>query len=212
MPPYLKEEEGLTHLLHQPTSRNPQTDVAHKLLEVCNSELVPDYFIISNDDIYPVAPVTITDLDLHTAMGKLGVRGSSGSVYRKNAANTLTALKKAGIKSPWDYATHTPVGVWKKELKEVINKFHADEVGHLVTTLYFNTVWPDHRPILVDNGANPGNPGTQSYVGSAFKKVPSAAMKKAFQERKFINNNDAGWTSVEPFLKMLFPDKSRFEK
>lgn len=213
------------HIVHTATSKNPQVDVAQKLLEVCKCPLqdgrdnaehvtggVPDYFIISNDDIYPVAPLTITDLDLHTAMGRLGQRGSAGSLYRKNAANTLESLKAAGIKAPFDYATHTPVGVWKKELAEVIERFKADKVGHLVTTLYFNTVWPDHRPILVDNGASAGNPGTQSYVASVYRKVPPASVKKAFQERKFINNNDAGWSSVEPFLKKLFPDKSRFEK
>ncbi|MEO9474148.1 MAG: hypothetical protein ABJG41_01395 [Cyclobacteriaceae bacterium] len=200
------------HIPHTPTQNNPQVDVAQKLLAAIQSGLLPEYFIISNDDIYPLAPLTISDIDIHTVMGRLGKRGSAGSVYQKNAENTLKALKQSGIKKPWDYATHTPVGVWGDKLAEVISAFAADSVGYLVSTLYFNTQFPDSRPIIVDNGNNTGHPGTRSYVGSVFKKANTAAVQKAFDERKFMNNNDAGWSCVEPILKKLFPSPSRFEK
>ncbi len=192
-------------------SPNPQIDVAQKLLLACESELVSDYFIISNDDIYPVCPVTLTYIDLPTTMGRLKQRGAPGGMYRENAERTLQALKKAGVKAPWDYATHTPMGVWKKELKEVIEKYNATKKGFLVGTLYMNLSYPSLRPIVIDNGVKSDHPGTQSYVGSAFKKVQSAAMAEAFKTRVFINNDDRGYDSVLPFLKKLFPEKSRFE-
>ena len=204
--------DKVIYIPHTPVSANPQVDVAQKLLAACQSDQVPDYFFLSNDDIYPVAPVTISDVDIQKASGRLGVRGSANSLYRKNAARTLEALKTEGIKAPWDYATHTPVGVWKKELEDVITRFRAQEEGHLVTTLYFNTVWKGHRPVLVDTGEHPAHKGTQSYVASVFRQVHRSVVARAFAERKFINNNDSGWSSVEPFLKKAFPEKSRFEK
>lgn len=213
LPKTLSIGTGLVHIEHTPTSHNPQIDVAQKLLLACESELVSDAFILTNDDIYPVCPMTLTDIDLHVSKGKLGIKGASGGVYRKNAANTLTALKAEGVKAPDDYATHTPVVMWKKELKEVILKFKANEVGHLLTTLYFNTVWSGHRPVIIDDGNNVDHPGSRSYVACAYKStIPQAVLKQAFATRKFINVNDRGWSVVEPFLKKLFPSKSKFEK
>ncbi len=205
-------DDGVIHLEHTPTSPNPQIDVAQKLLLACDSHLVDDHFILSNDDIYPVCPITITDIDMHVAMGRLGVRGAAGSMYRSNSANTLNALQKEGIKSPFDYATHTPSVFWKKELKEIILRFKATEVGHLVGTLYFNVVWKDHRPIIVDNGINDKHVGSKQYVASVFKSgTKPELIRRVFAERKFINNNDSGWDGVLPFLRKTFPDKSRFE-
>ena len=127
-------------------------------------------------------------------------------------SKTATALKEAGIAKAFDFATHTPVGFFKDQLREVIESFQAAEQGHLVSTLYFNTLYQDIRPILVDTGINRNDPGTQSYVASVYRKVSPEVLKTALTERKFINHNDAGWTSVAPFLKKLFPDKSSFEK
>jgi len=200
------------HISHKSTSPNPQVDVAQKMLLACESELIPEFFIWTNDDIYPVARVNMTLLDLHTAMGRLKQRGAPGGVYCANASRTLSALRKAGVAAPWDYATHTPVVFWKEPLSEIIHQFKADNDGYLVSTLYFNLVYRGDRPILVDNGINEGHPGTRQYIASAFKRVAAAILARAFDERIFINNDDKGWPSVEPFLKKLFSKKSAFEK
>jgi hypothetical protein len=214
-PSFLKVQDattdGIIHIPHAVKSLNPQIDVAQKLRIACESDLVPDYFIVSNDDIYPTSPVTITDLDLQTSGGKLGSRGSAGSTYSKNAARTLDVLKKAGIKSPWDYATHAPVGFHKAPLLNILERFKACEEGYLLATLYFNILWYDYIPILVDNGSNDKHHGTRSYVVSIFRKISAQAVMAACVSRKFLNNNDAGWTSVEPVLKKLFPNKCHFE-
>lgn len=205
--------EDIIIIPHTPTSDNPQIDVANKMLVACDSDLVPEYFIWSNDDIFPLCPLTMTDLDLLVAHGKLGKRGSSGSVYHKNASNTLLALKKAGVVTPFDYATHTPVVFWKKELQEIIQQFNATETGHLISSLYFNLVYPEARPILVDVGVTHNHPGTQSYVASVFRSnVDQKILQEALSTRKFINCNDAGWTAIAPALQKLFPEKSAFEK
>ena len=203
--------DNVLHIPHKPNQSNPQVDVAQKLLLACESDLVSDYFIVSNDDIYPVCPISLTYLDLPTANGPLGQKGTAGGTYRKNSDRTLSALKKAGIAKPWDYGTHTPTGFWKSELREVIQQFSADKEGYLISTLYGNLVWSGIRPIIVDNGEKPNHEGTRTYVGSAYKVIAPGVMQKAFDERVFINSNDHGWTSVLPFLKKQFPDKSKFE-
>lgn len=199
--------KGLGHIPMKPQSKNPQIDVAHKMMAAIASDLVPDFFIWSNDDIYPVCNISISDIDVLKSMGRLGRRGSDGSIYRKNAARTLDALKKSGIRNPWDYATHTPVTFYKEPLADVISKFKCDKEGHLVSTLYFNTVWQGHNPIRVNIGAG------GSIIASIWRKnADRKLVKKAFEDRQFINNSDAGWSATEPFLKKLFPKKCRFEK
>jgi len=199
--------KDIIHIPHKPTQDNPQIDVAHKLMAAIASEEVPDFFILSNDDIYPVANLTISEIDVLKANGRLTSRGAPGSTYAKNTENTLKALRKVGIENPYDFATHTPVTIHKNELAETIQQFECDKVGHLIYSLYANTFFIGHRPIITDNGAG------GSIVASVFRANPNLeVLGRAFDERKFINHNDAGWTAVIPFLKERFGEKCRFEK
>ncbi|MEQ8548729.1 MAG: hypothetical protein RIC03_12505 [Cyclobacteriaceae bacterium] len=204
--------DNIVHIPHTPISDNPQVDVAQKLMMAIESDLVSDFFIVSNDDIYPVSPLSLTQIDLLVSGGPFVPRGNAGGVFRENSERTIEALKEAQIKTPMDYSTHTPVTYWKEELKEILLKYGCLENGFLISTLYNNIVWQGSRPVVVDNGANPGHAGTRSYVGSAFKKVNPDNMRDAFENRIFINNDDRGWASVLPFLQKLFPEKSSFEK
>jgi len=207
------DQNSIEYIPFKETSKNPQINTAAKMLAIIESKVVPDYFIWSNDDIYPVTTLTISEIDLITAEGPLKARGSDGGLFRKNSARTVAALKKEGITDGFDYVTHTPVGFWKDKLRDVIKKFGADKEGHLIATLYFNYVWNGHRPVIIDNGVNPNHKGTQSYVACVFNgKVSDRKLEQAFSERKFINHNDAGYEKVLPFLKKLFPKKSSFEK
>ena len=199
--------KGIIHIEHKSESDNPQVDVAHKMMAAIASDEVPECFIWSNDDIYPVSNLLYEDLLILKANGRLVRRGTPGGVYSKNTDRTIAALKKVGISDPWDFATHTPVVMWKNELAEVIQQFNCDKEGHLVYTLYANTLYQGYNPIKVDNGAR------GSIVASVYRADPDKeVLKKAFEERKFINNNDAGWPAVKPYLSKLFGEKSRFEK
>ncbi len=199
--------KGIIHIEHKAEDVNPQVDVAQKMMAAIASDEVPESFIWSNDDIYPVSNLMYEDLMVLKANGRLGRKGTPGSVYSKNGDRTLAALKKAKIENPWDFATHTPVVLWKKELAEVIQQFNCDKEGHLVYTLYANTLYQGFNPIIVDNGSR------GSIVASVYRSDPDKGiLEKAFAERKFINNNDKGWPAVKPYLSKLFGEKSRFEK
>lgn len=196
-----------THIPIKPQHKNPQIDVAHKMVQAIAAAEVPEYFFWSNDDIYPVCHLTISDIDILKAHGRLQKKGAPGGIYRENSLRTVSALKRAGITMPWDFATHTPVAFHKYELAEVITRFNCLKEGHLVSSLYFNTTFRGHRPILTQNGAE------GSIVASVFKSNPDKRiLERVFNRKKFINNNDAGWKPVLPYLQKLFPKKSRFER
>jgi hypothetical protein len=199
--------DKIIHIPHTPVSTNPQIDVAHKMMAAIASDLVPDTFIWSNDDIYTLCPVGLADIMVLKAHGKLSKRGLSGGIYQENSLRTLAALKKEGITEPYDYATHTPVFLIKEHLSEVISKFKCAEEGHLVYTLYANYWSRGQRPIITHND------GRGSIVASVFRANPDARiMEEVFETRKWVNNNDAGWPAVQGYLRKLFPEKSGFEK
>lgn len=196
------------HIPHKPESDNPQIDVASKMAAAIASDLVPEVFIWSNDDIYCVSDIQPADLLLLKAVpGGLAAKGSAEGIYRKNGERTLKALKDVGISNPFDYASHTPVVFEKEKLAETLARFKCTKEGHLVSSLYFNTHFPNVRPVILDNT------GRGSVVASVFRENPNPkVMPQIFATQKWVNNNDKGWKAVEPFLAKLFPDKSAVEK
>lgn len=199
--------DRVIHLPHRAESDNPQIDVAHKLAAAIASGLVPDRFILSNDDIFPIAPIGIEDILTKKITGPLREKGKEQTVYRLNSINTLKALAMVGISNPKDYATHLPVVFEKEKLAQVLAKFECMKVGQMISTLYFNVHYPDARPIVVKNDI------TGSIMISVWKPNPNAeALRKVMHDRQFVNVNDLGWPYVEPYLIRFFPKKSVFEK
>lgn len=199
--------EDVIHLEHTPESDNPQIDVAHKLLLVLASGvLTNDYFILSNDDIFLLGETDTQDIFFHKAFGELnsGV-GQRGGRYNKNAENTLKALQADQLPIH-RFGTHTPVALYRKELSETIGKYKADEEGHLITSLYFNSHYPGIRPVQVDGGKN------DPILVSVYRSdVPVEVLEDVLVKRKFCNVNDAGWKAVEPHLSKAYPNKSKWE-
>lgn len=200
--------EKVLHIPHKPMSDNPQIDVASKMAAAIASDLVPEVFVWSNDDIYCVSDIQPAELLLLKAMpGGLAAKGSSNGIYRENALRTLKALKAAGIEKPYDYATHTPVVFEKSKLADTLATYKCTKEGHLVSSLYFNTHFPKVKPVILDNS------GRGSVVASVFRPNPNPqVMPTIFATQKWVNNNDPGWKAVEPYLVKMFPDKSAFEK
>lgn len=195
------------HIPHRAESDNPQVDVASKLAAVVASGLVPDRFILSNDDIFPVAPIGMEDLLTKKITGPLREKGKESTTYRENSIRTIAALKAEGITQPKDYATHLPVVLEKEKLAEVLAHYQCLKNGHMISTLYFNHHFPDARPIVVQNDIR------GSIMISVWKPNPDpAALRKVMHDRQFVNVNNFGWPHVEPYLVKFFPKKSAFEK
>lgn len=199
--------KDIIHIPHKRTNTNPQIDVADKLATVIASELVNEIFIWSNDDIYPVAPVYQEDILVRKSMGILAHKESTVGDYRENSLRTIEVLSKRKIGRIYDYATHLPVIYEKAKLAETLATFKCQKEGFLISSLYFNTHFPDERPIITRNDDR------GSIVASVWSSSPNPEiLKRVFEERKFINHNDKGWPHVLPYLKNLFPEKSRWEK
>lgn len=199
--------KNIIHIPHKPVSTNPQVDVAHKMMTAIASKDVPEYFIWSNDDIYCLCDIHPADIHVLKAHGKLVQKGLPNGLYRNNSLRTVKALKDAGIADPYDYATHTPVYLEKEYLAEVIERFNCTKEGYLIYSLYANLGFPNVRPIITYNDTR------GSIVASVYRPDPDRKiLEHVIANRKWLNNNDSGWKAVEPYLKKLFPNKSKFEK
>lgn len=189
------------------SSNNPQIDVALKMAAAIASDLVPEEFIWSNDDIYPTTSVIESDVRLITALGVLKAV-KNGRIYDNNRINTIKGLKEHQLPI-FDYATHTPVVFNKAMLAQVLEEFNCFEQGHLVSSLYFNYWFPDVYPIMVHNG---GSAAFGNYVVSVFRQgVDPKVIATEAKRRKFLNNNDAGWPATQVYLKKAFPKACEFE-
>lgn len=203
--------EFASHLVaHIPaviTTDNPQVDIASKLMQAIASDLVPDFFIFSNDDIYLTNPITPEELCAPKIAGLLGeTKRKANPKYAQKIEATLKALKDAGL-NVYDYSTHLPFLYHKKELAEVIRKFKAEENGLLISSLYFNSTLPDYTPEVTKGNAS------GDHVVYVYRENPNlSVVEHGFTDRKFVNHNSVGYASVLPFLKKYFPEKSRFEK
>lgn len=186
--------------------RNPQADVTHKVFTAIASGLVRENFILSNDDIYLLGPTTKADIEVLKAFGELSKSGKDGGLYNQNARKTAIALEKNGLPTV-KYGTHTPMLLNAEKLTEIIEKYNALENGYLLTSLYFNELYPHARPIQVDGG-----PRDQILASVYRADVPETTLADVFAKRKFMNCNSKGWPSVKSMLESTFAEPSRFEK
>lgn len=184
--------------------RDPQADVTSKLLTAIATLGIEGQVIISNDDIFLLGETHISDLKGY-AYGDLKSAGRKGGTYSDNAIRTRDALAKNNLPTH-RYGTHTPVLMDAVKLCEVIEKYKATEKGYLLSSLYFNETLPTYRPIQVNGGLH------DSILASVYKsKVQIEPLHTAIQTRKFLNCNTEGYKAVEPFLKSIFPEKSKYE-
>jgi len=198
--------DEIVHIGTLALSNNPQIDVAYKLMVAIEAPEVPAKFIWSNDDIYPVTPLHLADLELLTTSGKLGeTKPNVNGMYLENLQRTLSALKEKAS-SFWDYSTHTPFVFEKDKLADILEQYQPYQEGYLISSLYFNTYFPDVVPIKIPGGkADP-------YVGFVYKENPDLEiLKHAIENRKFINHNNKGYKQVIKLIEQKFKDKSRFE-
>jgi len=187
--------------------RNPQADVAHKLLTAIASGDVTGDFILTNDDIFILGETTLADLAYLRVAGKLETgAGKSGGIYHQNATRTAQLLREKG-RPTFRYGTHTPVVLNAGLLAEVIKEYNATERGTLLTSLYFNHHYPDARGMVTVTGGK-----ECTILASIYRENPDKeVLHQALERRKFINVNSAGWKAIKPILEADYPEKSRFE-
>lgn len=187
-------------------SNNPQIDVANKLMVAIAADEIPEDFIWSNDDILPVSPIHIGDIQLLKANGLLtNSKPGLNGVYAENMQRTIELLQK--YKLPvWDYSTHTPFYFNKEKLSSVISQLRADETGYLISSLYFNSYFPEINPVIVAGDAN------CFFTAYVYRdNPPMSVVNEVFKSRKFVNYNDKAYSAIRSVIESKYSDKSTFE-
>ena len=194
-------------IAHTPESENPQIDCVHKIMMAIASDLVPEEFVWLNDDIFVVNPTLAQELHVLNANGLLEeTKQSVTGVYKENKDTTLAILQELGA-STFDYDTHTPMVFQKNVLASIIKKSKANEIGLLLASLYYNLVYAGFTPFILDGGV------ADILSANVYRPNPNAeVLQKAFESRRYINVNDAGYDAVLPLLEAKFANKSVYEK
>lgn len=185
--------------------RNPQADVAHKLLYANTSGEVDGEFILTNDDIYLLGPTTLSDLRQPKILGNLLDITKKG-MYADNARRTA-AMLKSSKKGTLNYGTHTPMVLDAVKLADTIRGYKATERGVLLTSAYFNHHQPEPRGLLRLNGGANG-----TILLSVYSETPPTdVVLKALKRRKYLNCNAKGWRAIKWMFEQEYSEKSRFE-
>ncbi|HWK58117.1 MAG TPA: hypothetical protein VNQ80_12295 [Parapedobacter sp.] len=185
--------------------RNPQADVAHKLLYAITSGTVNGQFILTNDDIFLLGPTTLSELQQPKILGNLTDINKKG-MYGDNARRTSSMLKSAG-KATLNYGTHTPMVLDSEKLADTIRGYKALDKGVLLTSAYFNHHQPEPRGLIKLNGALNGTILISVYS----ENPPLDVVQTALKRRKYLNCNTRGWKKISHIFEEAYPEKSRFE-
>lgn len=166
---------------------DPQLDVTRKFLRVI--ERFPEYdgFIVTNDDIYPVNDFDIVDVKQLKCDGLLSEQKKCGGIYASKRNETYTILRDKNL-PVFDYACHLPVYFNSERLLEVVECFDCKNKGLLLSSLYFNFVYPNRIPLRLDMGYD------NLKVSVARQNANLVKLKELIPQKIWVNNSPVGWS------------------
>ena len=203
-------------VLFIPTKRNDTAaftnclDANNKMNKLLLNEDISSDFIITYDDIYFLKNTTKTDLETVYAKGDGNTTASS--IWSKLLLQTCNHLKVKG-KTQFNFETHTPRLINKKNMTEVYKTYRPIRHRLLHFTLYFNHFLSNKLPILLshENKIKAGFYGT-SDIHSLSNKGTVSDIQKRISGFKFLNHDDKGLSkNLEKLISKRFPNKSKFE-
>jgi hypothetical protein len=131
------------------TFRPKLNDALHKWRTALDSELVGDMIVWMMDDIYFIQPISLESLAQPRAFKQKSAhslaRWNEKSGFSSAKKRTMELLHQAGLPM-WDFATHLPHVVQRKQAMEVFDKFDILANEALWEILYENYVLGDRRP------------------------------------------------------------------
>ena len=174
-------------LPHECQTDNPPLDVVAKLLAVIGEFPEVENLIVTNDDIYPVNDFDIIEVMMLKADGLLTDEKKSGKLYKENREKTLKALRASGM-SVYDYGSHLPMFYNVEELIKVIETHNLTKEAMLISSLYFNTVYPSFVPLML-------NMETDNLKVIVGRQNANLKLLREYISRKvFVNNSVVGWS------------------
>ncbi|MBC7382816.1 MAG: hypothetical protein H7296_07440 [Bacteroidia bacterium] len=197
-------EVKFEHIPHVAEIESFELDLVHQLLAVIASDLVPEIFILSAQNMSVINPITAADIFVFKANGMLG----DVKTFAPDAealANTIKVLQDAFLPT-FDYETNTPVILHKDHLAKVIDSYNAAEKPYLIISLYMNLMCKKFVPIILDNVVT-----DPISAGISHSSPDVAIMKRVINNRKFLYHKPAGFAGALPHLKKLFDAEEQAE-
>jgi hypothetical protein len=178
--------------------KNTYTNAFNNLKAISESLEISDSFVLMNDDFFIINKIDKIEyfyngtlLDKITKYKEL----LGGSGYITKLIKTFNRLKKSNTASPIDYELHIPFPMEKDKLKTILNR----DSGFLHRSIYGNKF-------------NVGG----SQIEDVKVYISGGLVKKSFdyinKKSDFLSTTDDSFILVEPMLKDLFPNKTKYEK
>lgn len=180
-------DADILHIPHECNTDNPPLDIVAKLKELFTVCPEIEYFVLTNDDIYPVNDFDLVEVQFLKCDGLLTDPKSVGTTYAKNRQKTLELLRKEG-KPIFDYGCHTPILMHTEQLLDLFEKYDMEKNSYLVSSLYFNTYFPARVPLRL-------NLESDNIKVGVYRKTANLQRLLELMKRKiWVNNSQSGWT------------------
>jgi len=154
-----------------------------------------DGCIWSNDDIYPVAPVTISDIKVLKGVGAdLTGNISSPNHFQRAMYRTREVLQSVG-RPVYNYSSHCPRWFYFKRLATLMNSFALLSTPLLIESLYFNYWYTNPKAVRV----NVNKPGNRFKCGlyTDDHEANLRTLKEALERGVlFVNHSPKGWSEA----------------
>lgn len=178
-------------------AKEPALDIARKMRYAmsffANNPLADNFSgcIWSNDDIYPVNPVTLKDIKaLKWIRTEMTGNPESANYFQRSMYRSAVALREAG-KPAHNHCTHLPNWFDFGRLKEVLDAYDCDNTPHLIGCLYYNHWYTSPKAVRIDVS----KPGNRYKVGVYTRNYDLDSLRKQIEAGTlFVNNSSAGYS------------------
>jgi len=187
-------------------------DVCNKIKTVCELKDIGHAFIYMYDDTFFMNPTDPKEIRTFRAMENMAdvkkwfATTTASKKWCSLLEKTLKELisKKLPI---YNYETHCPRFFEVPKLRNLIARYHPEVDPWMITTLYYNTFYPQVKPQLIA-------PYGADWRLGVYKTFTKAELLKKIKGRKILNlgKDIINDPEVRSFMDHLFPDKSKYEK
>lgn len=174
------------------------TNTYRKILKACQSPLLSEDFLLSNDDFFLNSDFDANTFPYyHRGELQLHIDNPKATPYPLSKMNTAQVLTQLG-KPLLHYGVHCPMRMNKKSFIEITSIFDWKvKGGYLTRCLYGNM-----------NGI----PSTNIKDFQISNHLEVVELEQMIKDKPFFAVKDSGVTRPTiQFLKELYPNKSRFE-
>lgn len=188
------------HCKDEPKSENKERNIYRKIMKACESDLVSENFIVTNDDIMITKDFDVDNLPFYYKCELEVTMANNKGDYRKSVNHTRKFLIEHGKKT-LDFDTHFPIMYNKKRF---IDTFVCNNVdwnkpfGYVIKSLICNMI------------------GIEGEYGGDCKihhKMSYQELKNKIGDRSFFSTSDGCLNEhMMRLLNELYPSKSKYER